>query len=199
MNPVKLKITLNSAPHAITRTILVHEDERMDDLHQIMQVAMGWADIHLYRFSDAQTEETFCVVADKEDVLNTKEHYMADAAYLDEIFMQKNGAKPFWYLYDFGDDWFHEIEFMPTTAADKKQFKGKALCLEAAGACPPENCMGVFGYAELLETLKNTKDPDYNETIQWLGLESGAAFSIEAPALAVINEKLQDLYKKIED
>ena len=36
-----------------------------------------------------------------------------------------------------------------------------ALCLEGARACPPEDCGGVWGYANLLEILKNRKHQEH--------------------------------------
>jgi len=60
----------------------------------------------------------------------------------------------FGYEYDFGDSWEHEItvqKILPAAGG------ATALCLDGAGACPPEDCGGIWGYAELLKTLKNPK------------------------------------------
>jgi hypothetical protein len=44
-----------------------------------------------------------------------------------------------------------------------------AVCLGGSGACPPEDCGGVWGYTELLKALKNRKHPEYKSTKEWLG------------------------------
>lgn len=38
------------------------------------------------------------------------------------------------------------------------------------GACPPEDCGGVWGYEELKSILENPKHPDHKDTKKWLGL-----------------------------
>ena len=34
--------------------------------------------------------------------------------------------------------------------------------------CPPENSGGVWGYAEMLEILKDSNHEEYEEYIEWL-------------------------------
>ena len=36
-------------------------------------------------------------------------------------------------------------------------------------AGPPEDCGGVWGYAELCEILADPNHPDYSERVDWLG------------------------------
>ena len=35
-------------------------------------------------------------------------------------------------------------------------------------ACPPEDCSGPWGYAELLEILADPTHPEYKERCEWL-------------------------------
>ncbi|MHC5748773.1 MAG: IS1096 element passenger TnpR family protein [Nostoc sp.] len=35
------------------------------------------------------------------------------------------------------------------------------VCLAVQGACPPENCGGIWGYAQLLEVIADPKHPEY--------------------------------------
>ena len=52
----------------------------------------------------------------------------------------------FEYLYDFGDGWTHDVEVLgPGGSAPG--------CVDGHGACPPEDCGGPGGYAELLDVL----------------------------------------------
>jgi len=74
----------------------------------------------------------------------------------------------FEYEYDFGDSWEHEItveKILPPDAAAVTV----ALCLDGARACPPEDCGGVWGYANLLKILKNRKHPEHRSMREWLG------------------------------
>ncbi|MBE6319147.1 MAG: plasmid pRiA4b ORF-3 family protein [Bacteroidales bacterium] len=71
------------------------------------------------------------------------------------------------YEYDFGDGWEHEVwlkgirEYEPSEQPCLKVVKG-------VGECPPEDCGGVWGYAELLEILKKKrKSKDDKERLEW--------------------------------
>jgi hypothetical protein len=83
------------------------------------------------------------------------------------------GQDAFGYEYDFGDSREHEItvdKILPPdgTAATTP------LCLDGARACPPEDCGGFWGYANLLKTLKNRRLPEHASMKEWLGREFDA-------------------------
>ena len=85
---------------------------------------------------------------------------------LRQIAPREQGA--FGYEYDFGDSWEHEItvdKILPPDAAAATT----AFCLDGARACPPEDCGGVWGYADLLKILKNRKHPEHKSMKEWLG------------------------------
>ena len=58
------------------------------------------------------------------------------------------------YEYDFGDSWDHLITVERILPADPA-VAPRAECLEGARACPPEDCGGVGGYADLLKILRD--------------------------------------------
>ena len=58
-----------------------------------------------------------------------------------------------------------------------------ALCLDGAHACPPEDCGGIWGYANLLKILKNRKHPEHKDMKAWVG----GSFDAETFDLADIN------------
>ena len=57
------------------------------------------------------------------------------------------------YNYDFGDDWMHSIKVERRFSAELWDEFPKLI--DAKGRCPPENCGGPWGYAELLEALSD--------------------------------------------
>ena len=62
-------------------------------------------------------------------------------------------------------------------------------------ACPPEDCGGIHGYKELLNILKNPKNPEYRETKVWVGRTfNPTAFSLDA-----CNAELKKLPKYIKE
>ena len=83
------------------------------------------------------------------------------------VYIKSLGLKPgdsFNYLYDFGDSWEHDIliESIGESPIDVP------FCMKGKGACPPEDCGGIWGYTDLLKIIKNPKHPEYDDFIEWL-------------------------------
>ncbi len=91
----------------------------------------------------------------------------------------------FFYEYDFGDSWRHEVVVESIEAAS--QMLKHAVCLEGQRACPPEDCGGVWGYPELLEAIADPKHEDHQERLEWVG----GSFDPDAFDLAATNAALQ--------
>jgi hypothetical protein len=53
------------------------------------------------------------------------------------------------YLYDFGDNWCHDIKLI-RVVSDKESFKRRLLAGEQA--CPPEDCGGLPGYKRMVNS-----------------------------------------------
>jgi len=71
------------------------------------------------------------------------------------------------YLYDFGDDWNHDIRL--EKILPRKPNIDYPLCVSGNRACPPEDCGGTWGYADMLNILANPESDEYEQTIEWLG------------------------------
>jgi hypothetical protein len=76
-------------------------------------------------------------------------------------------AKKFRYWYDFGDDWWHSISIERRLPFDPAA--PRAVLIAGKGACPPEDCGGVYGYAELIATWSDPAAEDYEDARDWLG------------------------------
>jgi hypothetical protein len=160
----RLKITLKSSKPPIWRRVVVRSDIKLDRLHQIIQLVMGWTDSHLHQFIVGRT---FYGRPDPEfadmgpEMLNEKRFTVADLA--------PATKKKFIYEYDFGDGWQHDVlveKVLPSDAGFKHP-----VCLGGANACPPEDCGGIWGYYNLLETLADPKHAEHEEMKNWLGGE----------------------------
>ena len=159
----QLKVVLLGAEPATWRRLQVPGQANLGWLHAVLQTAMGWTNSHLHhfltddgRYSDPRGNEDL-VFGEEPDLDEIKATLVQIAP--------KAGAQ-FGYEYDFGDSWEHEImvEKILPSAGSKT-----ALCLDGAGACPPEDCGGIWGYEELLKALKNPKHPQHKHMKQWLG------------------------------
>ena len=71
------------------------------------------------------------------------------------------------YLYDYGDDWNHTVK-LEGYIHREKNIK-YPICIDGARACPPEDCGGVRGYYNVIETLSDPGHYDYEDMIKWAG------------------------------
>jgi hypothetical protein len=71
------------------------------------------------------------------------------------------------YLYDYGDSWWHTVQLEGYLFKDKKD--KYPVCIDGARACPPEDCGGKHGYYDLLKTLANPEDDEYQQMKTWVG------------------------------
>ncbi len=162
----RLKITLKDSKPPIWRAVLVRSDMRLDRLHKVIQIAMGWHDCHLHQFViGAKQDAMFFGVPDPEfqgdiETLNEKKYTINDL-------MAGPKAKCM-YEYDFGDGWLHDVVWEIILPADAG-FK-HPVCLDGANACPPEDCGGLWGYYEsFLKAVKNLKHPEHKAMKEWFG------------------------------
>jgi Plasmid pRiA4b ORF-3-like protein len=151
MRTVRLRATMSDVAPRVTRTLDVPESITLDELHDVLQVALGWTDSHLHRF-EAGTVRYSHPFEDWDDEDEGDEHGVRLTAL----------PPRFTYVYDFGDHWHHEIEIVGSGDAE-------AGCVDGEGSCPPEDCGGPHGYAELLETLQRPQHADHAHMREWVG------------------------------
>jgi hypothetical protein len=165
---LQFKVQLRDIRPAIWRRIEVPAGYTFWDLHVAIQDAMGWLDyhLHIFRLRDPLTKEESQIgipdpdpFVDEPDVLPGWE--IPVIQYLKEA--HDRAA----YEYDFGDGWEHDLVL---EAIGARQTNTKyPRCLAGARACPPEDCGGPGGYAELLKTIAKPTHPEYESMITWLG------------------------------
>jgi hypothetical protein len=137
---VQLKITLkgiNKPP--VWRRVQVRADTTFAMLHRVIQAAFGWTDTHLHSF-EYQGEQIG--VPDPEWDSDCADE--AETTLVEVLVGVKDRVR---YTYDFGDDWEHDIVL--EKVAEPDAIDGRPALLAGKGACPPEDCGGRWGYAEL--------------------------------------------------
>ena len=103
MSIIEIKVTLQDIEPAVTRTLQVPADIRLDRLHLTLQVAMGWTNSHLYMFEAARATWG---IADPDF---GGEDRPANKTTLGQV-IEDTGKKTINYIYDFGDNWEHRIK-----------------------------------------------------------------------------------------
>lgn len=172
----QLKITLKNIRPPIWRRIQVLSSTTLEQLHLIVQEVMGWDNYHMHQFSIAgidygQPQPEFNVRSEKTVKLSQ---------------VVKGEKSKFFYTYDFGDSWEHEIlveKELPSTPDTNYP-----ICITGKRACPPEDCGGSWGYAELLEIISDPSHPEYEERIEWVG----ESFNPDIFDLNEVNQRLRE-------
>ncbi len=159
------KIELEGVKPPVERTLIIPANPTFGWLHAVIQVAMGWTNSHLHQFRFGSTlisDPAFELDEDQDEkkVLDEKReklkgHFGDDRAVLS-------------YTYDFGDSWQHKLTISAVTEIGGG-IQRQAVCIGGAGACPPEDCGGIFGYAEFLKAIRNRKHPQHRAMKDWVG------------------------------
>ncbi|MGC2184259.1 MAG: plasmid pRiA4b ORF-3 family protein, partial [Terriglobales bacterium] len=70
------------------------------------------------------------------------------------------------YEYDFGDGWQHELLLEEVLLGDESF---RQICVAGERNCPPEDCGGPPGFAELLTALQDSSHPEHDSLSEWVG------------------------------
>jgi hypothetical protein len=157
-----MKITLRDSKPPIWRRLQVAADTNLEKLHIILQIAFGWTNSHLHQFIiDGQyySLPEFGLGDYSHEVLNEE-----------RVKLGRLGLEPkrkFYYEYDFGDGWEHEIVVEKILEAEAGVKYPR--CIGGKRVCPPEDCGGIWGYARLLEVISDPSDPEHESMMEWLG------------------------------
>jgi hypothetical protein len=144
----RLRITLREVTPSVIRVIDVPAACTLPELHDLLQVALGWTASHLHEF-----------VAGEKRYGTPDEDFDDDV--LPEIGVDLRDLPPrFVYRYDFGDDWEHDVEVVGHGGEQPG-------CVYGEGACPPEDCGGPGGYEDLLVALTEPHDPEREDLRAW--------------------------------
>lgn len=158
---LELDITLSNCQPKIWRRIHIPSRFTFHELHYAIQFAMGWHNAHLYQFIVGRGDEYIRPPMEDDWGEPTDARKMPVGAYLaapkDSIV----------YEYDFGDSWSHLVTVKKLLEATPGQYY--PVVTDGAKACPPEDCGGVWGYMEMLETLKKPRSKAYKEWMEWIG------------------------------
>jgi len=165
MKVIELKITLRgSQKPPIWRKVQVPLNINFQQLHAIIQGAMGWMNGHLHQFTDGYGSfaigmpDNFGMMDDIEDGRKVK---------LSQ-FLNSKGDN-LMYEYDFGDGWKHKVEVQKVLEAEKGQEYPRLI--NGKGQCPPEDCGGIWGYYHMVEAINDPKHEDHEDMVEWSGTD----------------------------
>ena len=142
----------------VWRRVLIPAGYTLDRVHAIIQAAMGWEDSHLHMFRIVGREYGPAYLDVELEALDESKYRIGD--------LLKTGDRA-GYEYDFGDGWDHELAVEASVVADAVTVY--PACTGGEGACPPEDCGGPGGFADLKDLLAGPASPDREEMRAWAG------------------------------
>lgn len=177
----ELRVQLRDIRPSVWRMLLVPHQVTLNELHRLLQAAMGWSDSHLYLF---HIDGSLYGEPNPEwgrDLRNSKRTRLEEIA--DE------GCRSFLYEYDMGDSWMHEITLQRTVESNGKE---SPRCTDGARACPPEDCGGPPGYEDFLEAISDPRHEQHEFMLDWADGE----FDPQYFDIAAVNSAFRLLSKK---
>jgi len=164
-----LIVLLGSDP-LVWRRIQIADDSSFWALHVAIQDAMGWQDCHLHEFRvvHPETGKSNRIGIPDPDGLDDRPLAVGWDTAVSEFFnwVTISDGVPAHYLYDFGDDWHHIVTIEDVVPRRSARYP---RCVAGAGACPPEDCGGIHGFAEFLEAIADPKHPEHKSLLEWVG------------------------------
>src|ERR1044071_6248246 len=175
----QIKIELLDVEPPIWRRILVPSEFTLFDLHQVIQIAMGWEDCHLHDFTIKRQRYTTPDRDDFDDPRDERETRLCEVV---------RSRSKFHYLYDFGDDW--NASLVGERVVHDRALAGP-VCVDGARACPPEDSGGPWGYVDKLRAVANPEGEEDEELREWIGTD----FDTELFDKELVNKRLRKLVR----
>ncbi len=157
-NIVRLKVTMDDVEPGVMRRLEVPAGLRLDRLHQVLQIAIGWTNSHLWELRARDVGWGLPLPDWPDGPLDATKTTL-------QTVLDDTGAKTLKYLYDFGDGWEHTIKIEHINAAEPDGLYPRLLA--AKGRCPPEDIGGPWGYAEFLEAIADPEHDLHDELTEW--------------------------------
>ena len=143
MKYFELHVELKHIAPIIWRRFRIRADASFYDLHLAIQ-ACGWFGGHLWAFLAPDGDTVAGIPSDPD----------ARRVMLADYFDVETTCS---YLYDFGDDWEHDVRLLEEGRSEGQGFTRELLGGERN--FPPEDCGGIPGYERALEFRKTGRDP----------------------------------------
>ncbi len=160
----ELEIFLAETAPRIWRRFEVRSGITLAELHDIIQIVMGWHECHMHQFVDLKERRYAPLHAELDDDWNDDVTEECETVLRDV--MPKKGSRLV-YEYDFGDGWTHGLEVV--AVGPPQPGVRYPRCLAGERACPPEDSGGVWGYYEMLKILADPNHEDHDSYREWIG------------------------------
>jgi hypothetical protein len=157
-----LHISITFSDPLIWRRIQVPGTFTLAQLHDVIQLSMGWSDSYVHQFlvGKISYEPTIKTNTPRESKRFDEHKYKLHT-------LEEGMRFVFTYLYDAGEGWEHEIhleEIVPPT----RQLKHPIL-LAGEMACPPETVGDIHHYLQLVTALESPDSKNHSSLYELSG------------------------------
>ena len=187
-NLLQIKVELQGVRPLIWRRIQVPAELTFLELHDVLQVCMGWQNRHPFAF---ELQDCFVALPEDDDSIFDTELPVHDASLTQLLPLLEQNATCV-YAYDYSDGWKHRLTVEKLLPAEEGITY--PVCTRGRQHCPPEDVGGPQGYAELLTLLEDPTDPAYVQNMLWAtGNSDEEVFDAQAFDRCAVNKLLVQL------
>jgi hypothetical protein len=176
---LEVRVVLVDSVPEIWRLLEIRSPIALDQVHAVLQVAFGWEDAHLHRFTpddpfaplrpvNGEIPEALQWLPGRE--CEEPEDRPEEDCSLEEMLALGAGAA--FYEYDFGDSWLHRLQLVSRRPVDGDS--PPARLINGARRGPLEDSGGFPGYEEILDALADPARPDHAEHSEWVAEMTGS-------------------------
>jgi len=157
----RLRVEIDEVTPAVVRRVEVPLDIRLDDLHFVLQIAIGWQNGHPFEFRvEGMGEEKRWGLVDRSD---PQSPLPAEGATLAELLT--HGRKVFHYDFAFGEDWTHTVELEAIVPVERDAQYPRLIT--AQNRCPPADIGGPMGYETYLHAIADPLHLNHESMREW--------------------------------
>ena len=152
----RLAVEIDDVEPRVRRVVEVPLDIRLDDLHFVLQIAIGWQNGHPFEFRVGDAAWTL----QDRDLATTAA--AAERATLADILARGDTFK---YDYVLGEDWEHTVTLTARgTAVPGVRYP---QLIAAEGRCPPADIGGPIGYETYLRSIADPNSVDHEAMLDF--------------------------------
>lgn len=175
----QFKINLLKVGMPVWRRLLIESDTTFEELHQILQIAFDWENVHLHDFvvkkSNGEKPISDIRIGQQDEADDDEiDSFWGPMSYYDDMatHSQRDERLSDWfiqekdrvlYTYDFGDDWEHDIVL--EKILEKESFMDYPICVKAKNDTPPEDSR-----YELMTGEIDLTNPDGKEIVSTINM-----------------------------
>lgn len=128
----EVRATIVGSSPSIYRVVRLSGNTILQIVHEAMQAAFCWGNVHLHYFKNSAGER----------IRNESQTTLAGTL---------TASTPLVYVYDFGDSWTVSLELLGATEGAGRV---RPTCVGGERKSPPEDCGGIAGYYDALDLLE---------------------------------------------